>query len=218
MDVVTEIALACPVCGTRPRKIGKGAHGQRGPLKTCGHPECVAALRAQSNRVQTEDQPAGERPVDPALLRKEGPKTCPVCQGAKFFATFDGIAWEGCDHCHTSQPIPILRNGAVAAAQPQTKFCPLCGRDRLVAEFSWNATDMQPNRWCRTCTRNRLRQLRSAAKQGGRPRRSGAHPNAPVRDHCRCGEPIGPQPVIGKKLRWCARCRRSGKRRDAVAL
>lgn len=162
-DAFAISVLLCPVCETRPRKIGKGAHGQRGPLKTCGHAECVAALRAQSNRVQLEDVSLGERQFPATMRAKDGPTICPHCEPphAKWFGSLDGVAWEGCDGCGWQAPIPIIRNGALADPQPAVQLCGLCRRAKPIAEFA--------GQWCRRCTQNRLRQLRVAAKRGGRP-------------------------------------------------
>ncbi len=110
MDVVTAIALACPVCGA-PRKIGKGAHGRRGPLKTCGKIDCVAELRSRSNKFQDQHlEGAGEKPFPAAMARKEGPKTCPQCFGATYDTSYDGVSYWGCDRCHwETRTTPLAR-------------------------------------------------------------------------------------------------------------
>src|SRR3972149_966178 len=91
----------CPVC-EKPSAPG---------CVSCNRRACVKELRA--HRIRDRHWSGGQKYVDPELLRSEGPGICPHCRGAKWFTTYDGVAYEGCDAvgpaCPWEAKIPLQR-------------------------------------------------------------------------------------------------------------
>lgn len=80
----------CPRCG-QPR-----GHGQRGQsLTTCGSEECVKWARGCANRRET-----WEKPVDPAVLKPNDPRSCRCGAKLSYLVDMWGQTSMECDRCH----------------------------------------------------------------------------------------------------------------------